>query len=72
MGLGSTGAKDAHAAEKVPALEDAAPYLCGKPLLSLHKNSRVAGIDHHRASSGPVFRERKKPLPHGTDFAFPY
>jgi hypothetical protein len=53
-------------------VEDAAPYLGreGKPQL-LRKNGRVAEIAHCRACLSPLNRERKKLLPHGTDFAFP-
>jgi hypothetical protein len=36
----------------------------------LRKTSRVAEIDHGQACLSPLNRERKKLLPHGTDFAF--
>ncbi len=78
MGLGLPQVKDAYGRGKGPGASRirtrrtgcrALPWGKGKLQLP-RKNSRVAEIDHGQACLSPWNRERKKLLPHGTDFAF--
>ena len=62
---GSRRVEDPHTADRLPR-----PTLGEGKLQLLRKTSRVAEIDHGQACLSPLNRERKKLLPHGTDFAF--